>query len=657
MTTSYNFFIVLLSILVAVYVSYIVVGVCLRIAVSRPKAAMLWTVGGSVSMGIGIWAMHFIGMLAFSLPVPVYYEISLTGLSIIPAILSSAIALFMIRRKVRLFLYAITPVLMGLGIAAMHYTGMAAMNMQPAIEYDAFTVALSIAIAIGASGTAMFLLSYQIINNQIKHSFKLLSALVMGLAITGMHYVGMFAARFPLDCISDPSGGISLDRNVLLVVVTLVSVFILFVTQLSTLLDKNISENSFYEAVFTAQANIGEGLLVVENNQFVFTNPTLLRLFYSSEKPLQQMSDLEDAFSEGEFKRFIEWAKKGNAQSNRVVKQAFMLEGDQVKRTIEVALTWFVYLDRVRQLFVFNDITDKKRAEEAIRKLNESLEIRVEERTLELKQANVYLSRSMETLKATQSELVHSQKMASLGSLVAGISHEINTPIGIGVTCASSINEEVALITDSFENSRMKKSDLENFFHHMQESTTILLKNLNRASELISSFKRIAVDQSSDNARMINLQEYIGEAILSMKPQLNKTKITVANNIAFEINIYTHPGALYQVVSNLIQNSIVHGFPENKEGDISITGRIEGDQIKLVYRDNGVGISNEIKHKIFDPFFTTRLGQGGSGLGLSIVYNLIKTTLKGNIEVINDHNPGACFEITLPYVSEEPINV
>lgn len=657
MSSSFNPFIVLLSIFVAVYVSYIVVGVCLRIAVSRRKSAIVWTVCGSISMGVGIWAMHFIGMLAFRLPIPVYYDVGLTSLSILPAIMASAIALFIIRLQSKLFKFYAGALLMGLGISAMHYIGMAAMNMSPNIVYNPITVALSVVIAIGASGTALFLLSYQIQHNQLNHSFKLLSALIMGLAITGMHYVGMFAASFSMDSMSHSSGGISLDRNILLVIVTLVTIFILFVTQLSTILDKKLSENSFYEAVFDAHSNIGEGLLVVENEIFILTNQILLEVFKSTSTFLKQIGDLKNSFSESEYKRFIEWINLSQDNPNIVLKQEFDLEHEQVNKTLEVALISFVYLDKIRQLFVFNDITDKKNAEKSIKKLNETLELRVEERTLELKKANIDLNQSMETLKNTQSELVHSQKMASLGSLVAGISHEINTPLGIGVTSASGIDEEVTTIFTKFKNASMKKSDLEGFFEHTRESTKILMHNLKRASELISSFKQVAVDQSSDSIRLINLHDYIDEAILSLKPQLNKTQITISNSIATDINICTNPGALYQIFVNLTQNSLIHGFNTQDTGNISIFGNVENNKIRLIYRDSGKGISEEIKHKIFDPFFTTKLGEGGSGLGLNIVYNLILTTLKGSINVINDENPGACFEIILPVSNEEINNV
>ncbi|RKF19975.1 hypothetical protein DBZ36_05860 [Alginatibacterium sediminis] len=656
MNSTFNPFIVLLSILVAVYVSYIVVGVCLRIAVSRSKAAYIWTVCGSISMGMGIWSMHFIGMLAFRLPIPVYYDIALTAFSIVPAIIASFIALFVVQRRGGWLQFSVVTLFIGLGISAMHYTGMAAMHMTPDIEYKPPIVMLSILIAIAASGAALLLLSFQIRQNRVNPKFKLLSALIMGLAVTGMHYVGMFAVVIPADCVSDPTGGINLDRDVLLVIVTIIVVTALFLTQMATILDKAISEKSFYQAVFDAHANMGEGLLVVEQNEFVDTNQLFRDMFTIPNRPLTTLKDFRYCFTSGDFARFLLWVNNYRTKSSQVVKEHFQLKDDNLKRTIEVALTCFVYLDKVRHLLVFTDITDKKNAEESIKTLNESLELRVEERTLELKHANLELNQSMKSLKEAQSELVHSQKMASLGSLVAGISHEINTPIGIGVTAASNMDEELTAITNKLADGTMKKSDLDEFFHHTQESTTILMKNLKRASDLIASFKQVAVDQSSDSSRTINLHNYINEAILSIKPQLSKTQIVVSNTIDTTIDIYTNPGALYQVFVNLIQNSLIHGFNAQQPGKITISGNRVRNHIQLNYRDTGVGISEEIQTKIFDPFFTTRMGEGGSGLGLSIVYNLVKTTLNGTIEVIDEEWSGAHFEITLPIISEETNN-
>ncbi|WP_440874816.1 MHYT domain-containing protein [Thalassotalea sp. PLHSN55] len=648
MSSSFDPVIVFLSFLVAVYVSYIVVGVCMRIAVSRKKIALYWNIGGALAMAIGIWAMHFIGMLAFTLPIPIYYDLSLTALSIIPAIFSSAIALFMVRFKRSNSSLTIAAILMGLGIAAMHYIGMAAMGMSPNISYAADIVLLSVFIAISASGIALFLLFHQIDNNQLTHNFKILTALIMGSAIVGMHYVGMAAASFSMDCISSPQGSINLDRDTLLIVVTLLSLFILTMTQFFMFLDKKLSENAFYHAVFSAQSSVGKGLLVLENEKVTLINDELEKIFNVKMAANLEVQDLYCAFLAEEYERFYLWITSTGKRTKTVSVNEFQFSVNQKNRTLSMAITGFVQADCVRRLIITDDITEKKQAEIDLKQLNESLEYRVEARTKELTKTNEQLKHSMKALQAAQSELVHSQKMASLGSLVAGISHEINTPIGIGVTCATNIEEQVHTIVNKYQNSTMKKSDLESFFTHTEEGCQILAQNLRRASELISSFKQVAVDQTDDSTREINLKEYLDEIIISMRPKLKRTKIKVDNNIAGDINLITAPGVLYQIISNFIDNSLLHGFEQGAEGVITIACEALENDIKITYTDNGRGVTDEVKAKIFDPFFTTRRGKGGTGLGLNIVYNLITSTLKGKVEIISPEQGGLGFDILLP---------
>ena len=295
---------------------------------------------------------------------------------------------------------------------------------------------------------------------------------------------------------------------------------------------------------------------------------------------------------------------------------------------------------------LISELNLRKEAESKLVNLNENLEALIDERTVELEQ-------TIETLHHAQNELVQSQKMASLGSLVAGISHEINTPIGIGVTSATSIEEEVSLFLSKYKNGTMKKSDLESFIQHIKEASDILTKNLHRASELISSFKLISVDQTGGKHRTIKIHDYIDEIITSMRPKLKKTSIEVINKTQHDLPIFTDPGALYQILSNFIDNSLIHGFNSDSTGAISISSEVEGQYLKLIYEDTGKGIEKSIKARIFDPFFTTRLGKGGSGLGLSVVYNLITSTLKGKVEVYSDQNSGTRFEILLPINKEE----
>jgi NO-binding membrane sensor protein with MHYT domain/nitrogen-specific signal transduction histidine kinase len=647
MSGTFDWFIVALSILIAVYVSYIVVGICTRIAVSQRATALNWTVGGALAMATGIWAMHFIGMLAFTLPIPVHYDIALTGLSIIPAICASAIALYMIRAKRRKTNFAIAAMLMGLGISGMHYIGMSAMGMGECIVYSPNIVALSVIIAIAASNIALFLIFRQIDNNRLKHGFKLLSALIMGGAITGMHYVGILAANFSPNCVSSPIFGISLERDLLLVIVTMTSIFILSITQLLTIIDRKTSEKSFFETVFKAQASIGKGLLVLENKKVILINDVLKSLFVVEKSPSLRLENLSVSFEPEEFKNFSDWVNNSPSIIGDISKKEFSLTQKLNRRILSAALVRFIHGDRVRLLIVTDDITEIKHSEEALHQLNESLEQRVDERTNELSKTNLKLNESMVALQDAQSELVQSQKMASLGSLVAGISHEINTPIGIGVTSASSIEEEVVILLSKYHEGRMKKSDLEHFLEHVKDGSEILVQNLKRASELISSFKQVAVDQTDDVYRKIILHDYLDEIITSMRPKFKMTSINIENNVKADVELFTKPGALYQIISNLIDNSLIHGFNSSGSGSIMISSELSQGELKLIYEDTGKGIEESIKARIFDPFFTTQRGNGGSGLGLNIVYNLINSTLKGKVKVVNNENHGARFEIFL----------
>lgn len=297
---------------------------------------------------------------------------------------------------------------------------------------------------------------------------------------------------------------------------------------------------------------------------------------------------------------------------------------------------------------VIHDVSQEFEAKQALHELNAELEARVDERTRELGQANEELHATIARLKDTQNQLIQSEKMASLGSLVAGISHEINTPIGIGVTSASNIHEELARLNKHFEAGELKRAELSQFIGHASQAADILLHNLQRASDLIRSFKQVAVDQSSDDWREVDLRQYCDEIFTSLHPKLKRRRLTVHNQCDEGVRLYTNPGAIYQVVSNLVLNSLNHAFKDDVEGNITISAVTDGDEVLMDYRDDGVGIEEENLGRIFDPFFTTRRGQGGSGLGLNIVYNLVTSTLNGKISVENCGQGGACFAIRFP---------
>lgn len=305
--------------------------------------------------------------------------------------------------------------------------------------------------------------------------------------------------------------------------------------------------------------------------------------------------------------------------------------------------------DIIGAALAFRDMSRWREKESQLWGMNVVLESKVTARTQELVRANQELEETITSLRDAQAQLVEAEKMASLGGLVAGISHEINTPVGVSVTSASSLKEEVTALRGKFENGSMKRSELESFFAHADQACNILLSNTERASQLIRSFKQVAVDQSSDESRLIDLREYLDEILLSLHPKLKHSAVKVVNHAAPGIEILTHPGAIYQVVSNLVLNAVIHAFEPEQTGEVRLGAGIEGDFVLLTCQDDGTGIAPQHLKHIFDPFFTTRRGAGGTGLGLSIVYNLVTSKLAGRVSVDSRLHAGTTFTVRLPY--------
>lgn len=266
----------------------------------------------------------------------------------------------------------------------------------------------------------------------------------------------------------------------------------------------------------------------------------------------------------------------------------------------------------------------------------------------ERKESEYKLQSTLQELQNTQGELVQAEKMASLGGLVAGVAHEINTPIGVGLTAATHLKEQAQTLADVFASGKLKKSDFQTFIETATQSTGMIYANLHRASDLIKSFKQVAVDQTSEETRQINLIEYIEEVLESLKPNLKRATHDIEVTGDRHIIIDTHPGALSQVVTNLVMNSVIHAYDEGDRGRIQINVEMEGEAVDMVYTDDGKGMDQEIQAKIFDPFFTTKRGSGGSGLGMHILYNQVTQTLGGSIDLNSAPGRGTAFEIMIP---------
>ena len=267
--------------------------------------------------------------------------------------------------------------------------------------------------------------------------------------------------------------------------------------------------------------------------------------------------------------------------------------------------------------------------------------------------ANSELTKALENLQTAQSQLVESEKMASLGGLVAGIAHEINTPIGIGVTAASLLEDKTLHFDTTFKGGGMKRSDLIHYIETCRQSSQMILSNLHRAAELIQSFKKVAVDQSSEGRRVFKIKEYLEEIILSLRPKLKKTKHVISIICDETIQLDSYPGAFSQIITNLILNSVDHAYNQGDEGHPTIEVNSDGKNLSLTYTDDGGGIEPKILDQVFYPFFTTKRGQGGSGLGLHLVYNLVTQKLKGTIKCESKVGKGTIFHISVPQTIEE----
>ena len=307
----------------------------------------------------------------------------------------------------------------------------------------------------------------------------------------------------------------------------------------------------------------------------------------------------------------------------------------------------------LRMLGTTGDITEFKNHEVALEQLNRELESRVQQRTEALDSSNKELHESLHDLQQAQEQLVHAEKMAALGGLVAGVAHEINTPLGIGVTAASYLEQETRRLGVELEEQRLSVESLHRFRQSALESCQLILRNLTRADKLVKSFKQVAVDQSSEQRRRIDLAAYLQEIMSSLHPSLKRTQHQVEVLVPEGIELETYPGALYQIVVNLVMNSLLHAFPQRNDGHITITARMIGANVSLTYRDDGVGMSEEVRRKIFEPFFTTRRGEGGSSLGMHIVWNLATQVLTGTITVESPPGAGAAFELRFPAVTPD----
>lgn len=323
-------------------------------------------------------------------------------------------------------------------------------------------------------------------------------------------------------------------------------------------------------------------------------------------------------------------------EANRKLdEQNLMLEQEVAKKTASLSKIMLDLEQQKDELMVKQE--ELKRENESRRQAEGSL-----------LNKNSELAESMEILKLAQDQLVESERMASLGGLVAGIAHDVNTPIGVSVTAASFLQDRLKSLQTAFDDKKLTSKTMTSFIDEAAQTTTLLLSNLNRASDLVASFKQVAVDQTSEAERDVDMKEYIREVTQSLAPKFKKTSHRIDIECPENLVVRCAPGAVAQIVTNMMMNSLIHGFDGIRDGHIKMNIWLDEDFVNIDYSDNGKGLNKEMLEKHFDAFFTTRRGKGGSGLGTHIMYNLVTQTLGGKIEAESDPGKGLSYHITFP---------
>lgn len=332
---------------------------------------------------------------------------------------------------------------------------------------------------------------------------------------------------------------------------------------------------------------------------------------------------------------FLSGSKDPNLRKNALISGAsgFLFKGQVSPPLLEITILFAI--EKARSLM--------------------DLEERVERRTEELTRTLKQMENLNKELVETQARMVEQETLANLGSLVSGVAHEVNTPLGTSVTAASHLKDKTDSVSQAYRHGEMSKSQLEGYIDTAAESSTIILSNLKRAADLITSFKRIAVDQAGHQKRNFSLKQCLEDVILSLKPRFKGIHLNINTTCPDDLMLDSYPGIYAQIFTNLITNSITHAFENTHSGDIDIQVTPNKERLTITYSDNGVGMESTVREKLFLPFFTTKRNHGGSGLGTSIIFNSVQQ-LGGTISVDSTPKTGTTFTISIPtHIDEDDI--
>ena len=653
MEGSYNLYLVALSYVVAVAASYTALELSRRVSQTEGLQSTTWLAAGACSMGIGIWTMHFIGMLAFSLPMQFSYDVFITIVSLLVGIAASAFAIYVASRPTNSYgKIALSGLLLGAGIASMHYTGMAAMEMDAAISYDMRLLAASVAIAVVAACAALWIM-LTLIGTRSRHlgKLKLGAGMIMGVAICGMHYTGMAAAIYT-PSVTMAHTGETPDNTWLAITMGGMALVILGFTHLTAFFDRRLrveqqhSQKAEQKAVHLSEI-LDESSNEIyffdsESHNFVKANRGATEnLGYSAEE-LQEMTplDLKPDHTVASFNEILRPLRDGT--KNEQLFETTHRRRDGSDYQVQVHLQLSRKTEPPLFVAIITDITERKQLE---------------------------------------TQLMQAKKMESIGQLAAGIAHEINTP-------AQFVGDNTRFVQDAFGDLMELSGSYRKLFDAAKDNTvtpelidqvagSIEAADVDYLSEEIPT----AIEQSLDGiTRISNIVRAMKEFShpggkerenTDLNSAIRNTLTVASNEWKYLADVEEHldsnlpPVPCYQqeinqVILNLIVNAahaIEMGRPEGdtSKGVITIATRALDDEVEIRISDTGCGVPDEFKERIFDPFFTTKEVGKGTGQGLAMAYKTVVEQHHGHIAVESTPGDGSTFSIRLPLTVEQPL--
>lgn len=322
-------------------------------------------------------------------------------------------------------------------------------------------------------------------------------------------------------------------------------------------------------------------------------------------------------------------------------------------------INWDLIAHRVRYVIrthldyiaLQNSKAELVKAQSELEQLNNELAQRVEERTIQLRNTNDELQTTLQSLKDAQDQLITSEKMASLGNLVSGISKEVNVPVSAAIVTINTLNKVLTPVLDDFAKNTLTKTQLANFLNATNETIQLLQNNLQHAVGLVASFRQVSIDKATENRQDFLLKKCLDDTFKNLQPVLKKTLIQIAVDCSEQLMVNSYPNTLSRIINILVINTVNYAFKPDESGEIAIHVTADEKYVNIQYTDSGIGIAEQDMPRIFEPFFSIREGVGHVGLGLHTAYNLVKHVLGGEIKCENDLNKGVKFTIILPVIS------